>query len=102
MSATLRLLAAVSLLPLPAVAQTGDAPRCMKRDEVVAALSERYKEAPAAVGVQDKNTVIEIFRSRNGESWTILQSFPDGVSCVVAAGTDWMSRDPVELAGILG
>jgi hypothetical protein len=58
---------------------------CAKRAELVQSLSDKYKEAPTAVGQIDGTAVIEVFVSEKG-SWTILATRTDGRSCVVSAG----------------
>jgi len=58
---------------------------CANRAELVQSLSDKYKEAPTAVGQIDGTAVIEVFVSDKG-SWTILATQTNGTSCVVSAG----------------
>jgi hypothetical protein len=77
----------VATLPfVPAYAQGIN--RCGLRTGVVAALEQRHQEAQTALGLTAKGNLMEVFASPSG-SWTIIQTSPHGVSCVVAAGTRW-------------
>jgi len=74
----------------PVQAQPGGT-LCGNRDEIVRSLSEQFKEAPQAVGVVDKNAVLEIFVSPVG-TWTIIATGTDGNSCLVSSGEGWDSK----------
>jgi hypothetical protein len=67
------------------------APLCGKRDDVVAQLSNKYKEAPAAVGLANGGALVEVLTSEDGATWTIVVSSPDGTTCLVAAGQEWQA-----------
>jgi hypothetical protein len=67
---------------------------CGKRDQVVNELSKQYDESPMAVGMVDRNAVVEIFVSETG-SWTILATGTDGMSCIVSAGEGFESTTRV-------
>ena len=86
---TLGALAAVgaSLLSVSASAQEN---LCGNRGDIVSKLSEHYKEIPTAVGVVDKNAVLEVFVSGDG-TWTIIATGTDGNSCVLSSGDGWES-----------
>lgn len=73
-------------------AQSG--PLCGNRDEIVRSLTEQFKEAPQAVGVVDRNAVLEIFVSAAG-TWTIIATGTDGNSCLVSSGEGWDSKTMV-------
>ena len=69
----------------PAAART----TCLDRDRLVATLSDGYDEELVGRGMRDTRSMFEIYRSENGATWTIVQTFPDGTSCVMAAGEVW-------------
>ena len=75
---------------LPASAQ--QAP-CGKRDELVKALSSRFREEPRGMGLANQSAIIEIFTSKAG-TWTILLTKPDGAGCIVSAGEAWEDIPP--------
>lgn len=62
---------------------------CGARNAILQSLARNYQESPAAMGVSNGGAVIEVFTARNGKTWTILLTRPDGKSCIVAAGESW-------------
>lgn len=73
---------------VPAVSQnTQD---CQSREDMAAQLAATYAEQQTGLGVTNVGTVIELWQTREGSSWTLLVTMPTGNSCVVGAGRDWM------------
>jgi hypothetical protein len=66
---------------------------CDQRKTVIGHLSEKYREAPVAMGVTNSGEVIEILTADDGDTWTIIVSKPDGMSCLVAAGEGWRAKE---------
>ncbi len=65
---------------------------CDSRDTVLAFLSDRYAEAPVAMGVARNGGLVEVLTSGTGGStFTIIVTTPDGRTCMVAAGDGWES-----------
>ena len=62
---------------------------CATRTDIVKSLQQEYQEAPSAMGMSDNGAVIEVLSARDGKTWTILMTTPDGTSCVVATGEMW-------------
>lgn len=82
-------LAATAVFASLALAQPAQAQQiCGQRDEIVAALQRDYKEQPTAMGVVDKNVIMEVFVSEGG-TWTMIASGTDGNSCIIASGEGW-------------
>src|SRR5262245_32705896 len=73
-----------ALLTMPAAA--AGSPLCAPRADLLKQLSDRYKEAPVAVGLSNTGALIEVLTSEQGSTWTIMISQPNGPSCLVAAG----------------
>ena len=73
------------LASMPAGAQT----LCGQRTEVLNGLSGTYTETPAAMGLSNNGGVVEILTSPKGDTWTIIITMPNGLSCLVAAGENW-------------
>jgi len=67
--------------------------QCDQRDRVLSHLAQKYKEAPVAVGLTSGGGLIEVLSTGTGETWTIIVSNPDGMSCLVAAGEGWRKLD---------
>ncbi|HYD99834.1 MAG TPA: hypothetical protein VEH84_10655 [Alphaproteobacteria bacterium] len=66
------------------------APMCQKRTMIVDQLSGRFSEQPKAVGVTSNGGIVELLSSQDGSTWTLLVTMPDGISCLLAAGVDWI------------
>jgi len=52
-------------------------------------LSSRYSVTPVAMGVANNGEMVEILLSKSGESWTIILTIPNGMTCMFAAGENW-------------
>lgn len=63
---------------------------CGDRDRIGQMLRDRFGEAPRAAGLAGEQ-VIELLVSGTG-SWTILITAPDGRSCVVTGGENWIDK----------
>ena len=76
---------------------------CGTRDAFVKALANKYHEIPtsAAMSRQMDGSIIvlEVLKSKNGETWTILVTTPDKKTCIIAAGQNWADVVP-EPAGM--
>ncbi len=82
---------AVTLFGLTTAAQAQQT--CLTRDVIVQKLGEGYSERLVGRGLQGEARLFEVFMSQDGASWTIIQSFPTGMSCIMAAGTHWQQDD---------
>jgi len=79
---------ALILTAAPAFAQVA----CNNRDKIIAWLGSRYNETPVATGVSDKGALIEVLTTKDGTTWTILLTSPNGTSCIVETGQAWQSK----------
>lgn len=87
----------VAGLALPASAQN-----CAKRDLVVERLKAQFSEQLTAGGLQGTSpveTLLEVWASPETGTFTILMTNPNGLSCIVAAGTDFFSG-PVKAGAV--
>ena len=66
---------------------------CSQRDKIVSLLAAKYKEAPVAVGVNGKGGLVEVLSSEHGHTWTIIVTSAEGLSCVVAVGEGWRTKE---------
>lgn len=70
---------------------------CGLRDSLVEQLRNKYSEELTVGGLQDAGgvqSVMEIWASDETGTYTVLVSAPNGISCVVAAGTDFFKAAP--------
>jgi len=84
----------LTLIPASMVSLTGGADAqsavlCGKREAVVEALQKNHGEVAVSRGLTSRGTLIEVFASPKSDSFTIINSRPDGVSCLVTAGEGW-------------
>ncbi|WP_033068771.1 hypothetical protein [Thalassospira australica] len=68
-------------------------PVCGDRSKVIDSLSAKYSEEPVAVGVTSNGGVIEVLKAPDGQTWTILFTYPSGPSCLVASGEAWQDLE---------
>jgi hypothetical protein len=64
-------------------------PACSSHGDVVKMLDQQFSEVPTAVGLQANGHLLQVFAAKDGSSWTIVTTRPDGTSCLVAVGHDW-------------
>ncbi len=81
----------ITLSAALAIASTGfaQAQQCNSRDHVLALLGTKYQESPVALGVTTNGRLIEVLKSSQAskkDTWTIVITAPDGLTCLVAAG----------------
>ncbi|MBI3706416.1 MAG: hypothetical protein HY246_01810 [Proteobacteria bacterium] len=73
----------------PAAAPASDielqTPYCAQRHTVVRALADVFAESPVARGAVDDG-LIEVFANADSRSWTMILSFRNGISCLLASG----------------
>ena len=77
---------AVGTAVSPAWAET---PQCVPRAEFLKHLQNTFSEEPVALGMSDNGAVTELLHSKSGDSWTIIMTTPEGLSCRIAAGKYW-------------
>lgn len=71
---------------------------CAAHGDLAKQLNGRFDEKPVARGLANNGTVMEVFSTRDGGSWTMIVTMPNGTSCVVAAGEGWTEVLP-QIAG---
>jgi hypothetical protein len=89
--------AAEELRPMPRPAPDAgpilrSAPRtsaCAKREDVVQRLDAVFGEDLRSLGLQPNGSVIELYSTADGATWTLLLSKPDGTTCLLGTGTMW-------------
>jgi hypothetical protein len=56
---------------------------------VLELLAQKYSEAPVAIGVANNGGLVEVLSTGDGNTWSIIITSPQGMSCLVAAGEGW-------------
>ncbi len=93
------LLTAAMLAPVSSHAQNNN---CADRAVVTDRLTKNYGETFAGGGLRNSDSIFEVWKSDESGTWTILMTMPNGLACVMAAGTDWRAALPETPAGIPG
>jgi hypothetical protein len=80
----------------PAGAQSN----CGDRPSIARQLKEGFAEIPTTVALMADGQLLEVFKSPAGTTWTIVASSPQGRSCIVAAGRDWIDHREAPVLGL--
>jgi hypothetical protein len=62
---------------------------CADRGVITTMLETEYGEVSIGYGYEVRDVVVEIYVSQ-GATWSLLVTTPNGRSCVIATGTDWV------------
>ncbi|MCG6558662.1 hypothetical protein MB818_10645 [Ruegeria sp. 1NDH52C] len=93
------LLGALAGFGLILSAGTATAQSCAARAAIVDRLQQKYSERLAAGGLQplsDGASVIELWASSETGTFTVLLTRATGISCIVAAGTDYFQTSDTQ------
>ena len=82
-------LALLLAVTAPAPAQSQAQSVCAAHAEVAKRLGSGYSESPTAMGLASNGSVIELFSTVDGSTWTLIMTMPDGTSCTMVAGEAW-------------
>lgn len=74
------------LIAVPAVAHATT--KCGDRDTMIKVLANEFDETPQALGLSTDGGLLELLVSPEG-GFTILVTYPNRRTCVVAVGSDW-------------
>lgn len=104
-----RLVGSALLFGMAAAAPPALAQGCVDREELVARLTSKYSEVRTAGGLHgaasrsQSAALVEVWSSEITGTFTVVLTNAQGISCVVAAGTDWFQHIPMpEPPGVNG
>ena len=83
------LTAAFLMFASPALAM-----HCYPREVWVKNLADDYGEKPVRQGLTANGSVLEVFATPDGSTWTLIITRPDRVSCGIASGKHWRKTVP--------
>ncbi len=83
-------LAAATLMISIQVTDASAQSACFERAALMKHLDGKFSEAPVAAGLAANGSVLEVFSSHEGNTWTIVLTQPNGATCVMASGEAWM------------
>lgn len=90
----LLMLAAALVLPAAGFAQTLP---CAPRERVLAFVVDQNHQTRLATGDAARGATIELFAGDSGD-WTLLLNLPDGRSCLLAAGGNFVATEGLQPA----
>ena len=61
---------------------------CGERQDILRVLKGRLHERQTALGRTSDGRILEVFAAQSG-SWTVLVTYPSGLSCLVTRGVEW-------------
>ncbi len=76
-----------ALIAMPPSAHARQA--CAERADITKRLSTKYFEHPVASGVANNGGLLEVLSSKDGSTWSIIVTMPDGQACMFAVGQHW-------------
>ncbi len=77
-------MASIAMAP-PAHAQIA----CGPRAEVIERITGRFAETLRSIGMIGSAAVVETYANSDTGTWTIVQTNPQGLSCMMSAGEGW-------------
>ncbi len=87
------IIAAILLIASPVAAQS-DNQICVSHADWAKSLRMGWKERVIGSGMAADGIFVELFASPNGETWTILYTYPAGLTCAFASGVGWQNITP--------
>tara|TARA_R110002072_G_scaffold42656_2_gene120378 strand:- start:1137 stop:1505 length:369 start_codon:yes stop_codon:yes gene_type:complete len=93
---TLVLICMAIFLVLPRSTDASAQNVCFERAALIKHLSGKFEEAPVAAGLAANGSMVEVFSSPDGNTWTIVLTQPDGATCVMASGESWIGVKPLK------
>ena len=85
--------AAILLIASPVAAQS-DNQICVSHADWAKSLRMGYQENVVAAGMTAGGIFLEVFSSPDGETWSILITYPAGLTCGLASGKGWSTITP--------
>ncbi|MFD2739805.1 hypothetical protein ACFSUD_09515 [Sulfitobacter aestuarii] len=78
-----------------ALAPPVHAAACAKHEDLTRQLTLKYDETLTARGLQNSETLMEIWSSQESGSYTVLLTHANGIACIVSTGSHWLVQTPV-------
>jgi len=94
----LKLATMASVLAIAPVLANAAEPACAARDKIIGQLSAKYQESHRASGLESDTKMVEIWTSPTSGTWTILVTQANGITCIAAAGKNWLELTDTDLA----
>ncbi len=89
------LLIAAFALPAQAASPIGEI-LCAPRDEMKTKLSQQFGAHQAGIGTRGPEAVMEVWTHDRSGDWTLVLTYTNGNSCIVAMGENWEQMTPAK------
>jgi hypothetical protein len=86
-------LAAFLILPAAAKAQMAEV-TCDDSARLERMLSTVMRAERRAVGLRGPETLLEVWIDPRTQDWTLVQTYTNGTSCIIAMGENWEDLTP--------
>ena len=86
----IRLALALAMIATPALAER----QCAGHTMIADALAKNFSEVRRSIGLAQDNTVMELYASDKTGTWTLTVTMPSGMTCLVAAGSNFETVAP--------
>jgi len=67
---------------------------CVPIQNIMDTIAEHYGEYLIGAGITAEGSVLRLFATPDGSTWTMIQTFPNGCSMPAGSGTDWEVLTP--------
>ena len=64
---------------------------CASHAEIAGKLAEDYREKRTAYGILADGRLLEMYSTPGGETWSLVVTWENGVSCLVLVGQSWQT-----------
>jgi hypothetical protein len=82
--------AALAAFSWPALAQAPGQP-CSSHAEIIGKLASDYREKRVGYGILADGRLMEMFAATGGTTWSLVITWPTGMSCLVLVGQRWQT-----------
>lgn len=62
---------------------------CAPRDEMATKLQRQFGAERAGMGMRGPEAIMEVWADKRSGDWTLVMTYTDGKSCIVAIGENW-------------
>lgn len=66
---------------------------CATTGDVYSIMIDRYGEERIALGLSDKGYIVEFWGNDETQSWTVIMTRADGISCIVDQGNQFIRSE---------
>lgn len=69
---------------------------CAPRVEMLNRLERQFGAVRQGMGLSGPDRMVEVWATERSGDWTLVMTYPDGQSCIVAMGEDWETLRPLQ------